>query len=165
MNMTLYDRHRQNQARAKRRSVALNLVSLMDIFTILVFFLLVNSSSVQQPSGGKTLKLPQARVEQAPSESLVVMVNDKEIIVQGRRIVTLAEIEGEQDLFIKPLYEELSHQASRSLPGTGADGVGREVTIMADQELSYKLLKRLMATCAQASYTTLSLAVTRKTKG
>jgi hypothetical protein len=93
------------------------------------------------------------------------MVNDKEVIVQGRSIVTLAAIEAEQGLLIKPLYEELAYQAKRSLPGTGADGVGREVTIMADRDLSYKLLKRLMATCSQASYTTLSLAVTRKTKG
>lgn len=165
MNMTLYDRHRQNLARAKRRNVGLNLVSLMDIFTILVFFLLVNSSSVQQPSISKSLTLPQASVEKLPAESLMVMVNDTEIIVQGRHIVSLAEIETDKELLIKPLYEELSYQAKRSLPGTGADGVGREVTIMADKDLSYKLLKRLMATCAQASYTTLSLAVTRKTKG
>lgn len=165
MNTTLYDRHRShNKARARQRS-ALNLVSLMDIFTILVFFLLVNSSSVQQPSGGKTLTLPQASVDKLPAEALVVMVNEKEIIVQGRPIVTLAAIEKEEELLIVPLYEELLYQAKRSLPGTGADGVGREVTIMADKDLSYKLLKRLMATCSQASYTTLSLAVTRKAKG
>lgn len=165
MNMTLYDRHRrQAAARGKQRS-ALSLVSLMDIFTILVFFLLVNSSSVQQPNGGKTLTLPSASVDKLPAEALVVMVNETEILVQGRRIVTLAELDTNEELLIKPLYEELSYQASRALPGTGADGVGREVTIMADKDLSYKLLKRLMATCAQASYTTLSLAVTRKAKG
>jgi len=33
--------------RGKKAGVALNLVSLMDIFTILVFFLLVNSTNVE----------------------------------------------------------------------------------------------------------------------
>ena len=41
------DRHHKRH----KRNVALNLVSLMDIFTILVFFLLVNSSEVQTLTG------------------------------------------------------------------------------------------------------------------
>ena len=39
---------------------ALNLVSLMDIFTILVFFLLVNSSDVQTLPNAKDMKLPES---------------------------------------------------------------------------------------------------------
>ncbi len=51
----------------------INLVSLMDIFTILVFFLLVNSSNTQQPPGNKSIELPESVAEQLPKETLVVM--------------------------------------------------------------------------------------------
>ena len=47
--------HRRNKGKG-----TLNLVSLMDIFTILVFFLLVNSSDVQTLPNAKDLQLPES---------------------------------------------------------------------------------------------------------
>ena len=38
----------------------------------------------------------------------------------------------------------------------------REVTIMGDKEIPYSLLKKVMATCTQADYGMLSLAVLQK---
>jgi biopolymer transport protein TolR len=43
------------------------------------------------------------------------------------------------------------------------DVANREVTIMGDKEIPYRLLKRVMATCTEASYGKLSLAVLQKT--
>ena len=46
MNMSRRAKRMQmHHARRKDRNAALNMVSLMDIFTILVFFLLVNATS------------------------------------------------------------------------------------------------------------------------
>ena len=47
--------HKRHRSRG-----GLNLVSLMDIFTILVFFLLVNSSEVQTLPNAKDLELPES---------------------------------------------------------------------------------------------------------
>ena len=57
-----------------KRSTALNLVSLMDIFTILVFFLLVNSSEVQTLPNAKDLVLPESVAEERARETVVVLV-------------------------------------------------------------------------------------------
>lgn len=165
MSMSLFARHRQRSRATSRRSAGINLVSLMDIFTILVFFLLINSSSVQQPSGGKSLTLPQARAEKLPPDALVVMVSEQEIIVQGRHIATIAEAEAGDAMLIKPLYDELSYQAGKSQQLQGPSGEGRELIVLGDKAIPYTLLKRIMVTCTEAGYTTLSLAVTRKAKG
>ena len=51
-----------------QRNVTLNLVSLMDIFTILVFFLLVNSGDVQTLPNAKDMALPESVAEQRARE-------------------------------------------------------------------------------------------------
>ncbi len=144
----------------------LNLVSLMDIFTILVFFLLVNSSSVQEMPNSKSVKLPQSTSDRLPAETLLLLVNSQHILVQGRPVVTLAEIAGQEELIIEPLLDELQHHAARSglLPSAGEGAAPKEVTIMGDKEISYSLLKRIVATCSRANYSSISLAVMRKAK-
>ena len=71
------ERHHQ-----RRKDSGLNLVSLMDIFTILVFFLLVSSSSVQQLPSSKDIRLPTSVAKKAPKETLVIAVTQKDILVQ-----------------------------------------------------------------------------------
>ena len=66
-----------------RKQPALNLVSLMDIFTILVFFLLVTSSSSQQLPNSKDLRLPTSTAKKAPKDTLIIMVTNDNILVQG----------------------------------------------------------------------------------
>ncbi len=141
----------------------LNLVSLMDIFTILVFFLLVNSSNVQQMPNSKSVKLPPSTSDRLPEETLLLLVNQQHILVQGRPVVKIAEIIDQEEVLIAPLLEELQHHAARKglLEEGAAPG---EVTIMGDKEIAYRLLKRIVATCSQANYTSVSLAVMRKAK-
>ena len=71
--------------RRHRRDATLNLVSLMDIFTILVFFLLVNSSNVEVLPNVKNVQLPESIAEQRANESVVIVISDTDIIVQGQR--------------------------------------------------------------------------------
>jgi biopolymer transport protein TolR len=146
-----------------RRGGGLNLVSLMDIFTILVFFLLVNSASVQEMPNSKSVKLPPSTSDRLPEETLLLLVSSEHILVQGRAVVTIAEIEGQPELLIAPLLAELRHHAARS--GLLASGAAPgEVTIMGDREIEYRLLKRIVATCSSANYATISLAVMRKAR-
>ncbi|MEN8168998.1 MAG: biopolymer transporter ExbD [Pseudomonadota bacterium] len=143
----------------------LNLVSLMDIFTILVFFLLVNSSNVQEMPNSKSVKLPQSTSDRLPEETLLLLVNSEHILVQGRPIVKIAEIAGQEGLLIGPLLQELQHHARRNgLLQAEGEVVPGEVTIMGDKEIAYRLLKRIVATCSRANYSTISLAVMRKAK-
>ena len=158
----------RHHARTKK-GAALNMVSLMDIFTILVFFLLISSSSVKDLPNVKQIQLPESTAEQLPKETVVIMVSDKDIVVQGRKVADVAAVMKNRSGEIKALKEELIRLAERKLGGQGvaADGkpVVREVTILGDKEIPFKLLKRIMLTCTQASYSNISLAVMHKTEG
>jgi biopolymer transport protein TolR len=150
------DRHHK---RNKGRGV-LHLVSLMDIFTILVFFLLVNSGEVQVLPNAKALQLPESVTKKAPKESLVVMVNHNEILVQGHQVVDLHKPLPEATI-IQPLKEELLRHAAHSKASQLVPFKGN-ITIMGDKGIPYSLLKRVMATCANSEYPNVSLAVLQR---
>ena len=146
-----------------KKGISLNLVSLMDIFTILVFFLLVNSSDVEVLPNAKDVQLPESIAEIKARESVVILITETEILVQGRVISQIDDVLANDDLVIPELKAELIAQADRSLLVTEEDDEGREVTIMGDKDIPYHLLKRVMATCTDADYARLSLAVLQKT--
>jgi biopolymer transport protein ExbD len=154
-------RMQRHQGRLKKQS-SLNLVSLMDIFTILVFFLLVNSSDVEVLEANKDIKLPDSVSEKKPEDTLVVMLNNEQLIVQGRKVADVAAIMGSQELTIAALEQELQYQASKRPVLTEEEQKkGRAVTIMGDKAVPYQLLKRVMTTCAGAEYRNISLAVNK----
>jgi biopolymer transport protein TolR len=159
-------RHSGRAARMERhhkrhkRGVTLNLVSLMDIFTILVFFLLVNSGDVQTLPNAKDLALPESVAEQRARETVVVTVTESDLLVQGRLVASIPEIMRRDELIIPELRAALRSQTDRTLRQDAREDIaGREVTIMGDKEIPYSLLKRIMATCTDAEYGQLSLAV------
>ncbi len=147
-----------------KKCVALNLVSLMDIFTILVFFLLVNSGEVEVLPNTKDLQLPESIAEQKARETVVVLITDEELLVQGRVVARVAEIMANDSLIIPGLKAALESQTDRVLrQDAREDSENREVTIMGDKDIPYRLLKKVMATCTRADYGRLSLAVMQKT--
>lgn len=147
-----------------KRSTALNLVSLMDIFTILVFFLLVNSSEVQTLPNAKDLVLPDSVAEERPRETVVVLISGQDLLVQGQVVGSVPEIMARDELIIPELKAALQSQTDRVLRQDAKEDIlSREVTIMGDRELPYSLLKKVMATCTDADYGQLSLAVLQKT--
>lgn len=141
----------------KRKVVKLNLVSLMDVFTILVFFLLVNTSDVQQPSGNQ-LKLPKAKIAQPIANSLVIAANAAAITVQGRKVADVPEALASDEIVIAGLFAELQYQFDRGR----LDDIAleeRSATVMADRHIPFVLLHRIMATASRAGYGQVSLAV------
>ncbi len=152
---------RMERHHRRRRQPGLNLVSLMDIFTILVFFLLVNSSSAVQLPGARDLKLPLSSAEKKPRETLTVMVTGKDLLVQGRRVAGVSEILSDPQSVIGALVEELKFQSGKRLAAVD-ESEGRHVTILGDKSIPYKLLKKIMASCTEANYRNIALAVSQK---
>jgi len=142
---------------------ALNLVSLMDIFTILVFFLLVNSSDVETLPNTKDIQLPESIAEDKAKESVVIMIGEEDILVQGEAVAKVANVMATTGNDIPALREALKSQNDRVLRRAAQDDVaGREVTIMGDKDIPYRLLKKVMATCTESDYGQISLAVLQK---
>jgi len=150
--------HKRNRGRG-----GLNLVSLMDIFTILVFFLLVNSSDVETLPNAKELQLPESIAEEKAKETVVILIGEEDLIVQGTPVAKIADVMRIKGNDIPELRQALKSQNDRVLRREAKDDVaGREVTIMGDKETPYRLLKKVMATCTQSDYGRISLAVLQK---
>ena len=146
-----------------RRSGTLNLVSLMDIFTILVFFLLVNSSDVETLPSTKELQLPESIAEEKAKETVVILVGERDILVQGKPVARVADVMKLKGNDIPALRQALKSQNDRVLRREAQQNIaGREVTIMGDKEIPYRLLKKVMATATASDYGQISLAVLQK---
>ena len=143
----------------------LNLVSLMDIFTILVFFLLVSSSNVQQLPNSTKITLPSSVAKKVPKETIIIAITKDTILVQGRKIGEVSDVLSNKQPLIKSLEEELKKQASKSLFVENKTNHGRSVTIMGDENIPYQLLSKILTTCRQANYTQIAFAALQKTKG
>ncbi|MBN7768912.1 biopolymer transporter ExbD [Marinobacter daepoensis] len=148
-------RLRKRHYRRMNKAGALNLVSLMDIFTILVFFLMVNSSDVKVMQNAADVPLPTSTAEQEAVENLTVQVSGPSILVQGREVARLDGIE-ETDTFISGLSDELAYRRNQleTVPEQGL-----EVTILAGKETDYRLLRKIMQTCVNEQFRQVRLAV------
>jgi len=162
MKLSRRAKRMQRHQRRTANSASLNLVSLMDIFTILVFFLMVNSSDVKVLQQDKNVVLPSSSAEQQPKDTIVITVSGENILVQGRAV---ARIDSTLDTeIIKNLKIELDYQANRRTKPIEGEFKGFPVTLIADKGTPYKLLKKIMATCTEAKYTQVSLAVSKTLK-
>ena len=153
-------RHQQRRGFQKKhaKSASLNLVSLMDIFTILVFFLMVNSSEVEVLQTNSKIKLPDSTSEQRPENRLVISIDEHDVVLQGRPVAAVAELLDPQVRIIDGLKTELEYQAARK---GEVPELGFEITIMGDRELPYWLLKKIMYTCQHSDFAQISLAVNK----
>jgi biopolymer transport protein TolR len=147
----------------RSRPATLSLVSLMDIFTILVFFLLVNQAEVADLDVPQNIKLPESMATQLPSQTVVVMVTPEQVLVQGEPVATVAEVDRQDEVIIAPLRDALKRQAERILLASTSDAIeDREITVLGDKSVPYRILKKVLATCSAADYGKLSLAVVQK---
>ena len=154
------------QKRAERKSrnqtmVDMNLVSLIDVFTILIFFLLSNSGGVETLPSPKAVKLPESFAEKAPRETVIVVVSGTEILVGGRRIASVADVLATQGDMIEPLKAELELQAGRQVIRKENEADSKRLTIMGDKDIPYRLLRKIMFTGARANFSDVSFAVRR----
>lgn len=159
----------RNSRRIKRMSrnrvkiTKMNLTSLMDVFTILVFFLLVNSGSVEIMESPKDLTLPEARVEAKPRETVVIFINPKEVLVQGTPVAQVADILDGEAADYDPITARLAELSGNVVgASTLAVASSQEVTILADKSVPFIVIRKIMSLCTGEGYENVSLAVIQK---
>jgi len=153
----------KRMSRNRTRAVKMNLTSLMDVFTILVFFLLVNSATTEILETPKQITLPDSVVEEKPRESVVIFVSPEEVTVQGESVVLVSDILTLDQENITPIAERLA-ELSDSIIGFNTKIVAesQEVTILADRSVPFSVVKKVMSTCTGQGYGRISLAVLQK---
>ncbi len=141
----------------------MNLTSLMDVFTILVFFLLVNTGSVEVLDSPKEVSLPESRVETKPRETVVIFISPTDVLVQGQLVAHVDEILADKTSVLDPIAARLA-ELKENVIGTNTQAVAssQEVTILADRSVPFVVIKTIMSTCTGEGYENVSLAVTQK---
>jgi biopolymer transport protein TolR len=144
----------------------MTLVPFIDMLTILVVFLLVHTSDVDVLPNTKNISIPESISDKKPRPTVVVMITKEDLLVDGRSIATLAQIEASSDAVIAPLKAALQSQADKVLAGAAKEDIkDREVTILGDRNTPYKVLRKVMATATEADYGKVSLAVIEREAG
>ena len=153
----------KRMGRNRLKITKMNLTSLMDVFTILVFFLLVNSGSVEILDAPKEVTLPESRVESKPRETVVIFISPTEVLVQGQLVAMVDEIIEDKASVLDPIAARLA-ELKDSVIGTSTRIVStsQEVTILADKSVPFIVIKTIMSTCTGEGFENVSLAVTQK---
>lgn len=156
-------RRLRRMGRNKKKVPSLNLTSLMDVFTILVFFLLFNTGSTEVIESPKEIKLPDSVVEAKPRETVVIMVSPEAVLVQGQAVIGTPELIASRNETIAAVTARLD-QIERNIIGISTKTVAesKEVTILADKTIPFSALKKIMSTCTGSGYGKISLAVIQK---
>ncbi|MDH4233713.1 MAG: biopolymer transporter ExbD [Gallionella sp.] len=139
------------------------LTSLMDIFIVIVIYLLMNQSIGVDVAPPRAIKLPDSVVDTAPRQTVVMTVSNADVIVQGERVATIAEVLNSQEDYIDAVGERML-RIKESYIGINDESLANstEVTIMADRAVPFKILKKLMSTSSSVGYGKISLAVNNK---
>ena len=153
----------KRMGRNRLKITKMNLTSLMDVFTILVFFLLVNSGSVEVLDSPKEVTLPESRVETKPRETVVIFISPEEVLVQGQLVALVDDILTDKSRALDPIAARLA-ELKENVIGTNTLTVSKsqEVTILADKSVPFTVIKTIMSTCTGEGFENVSLAVTQK---
>jgi biopolymer transport protein ExbD len=158
-------RRQKRMSRNKGKMPGLSLTSLMDVFTILVLYLLVNQGSGADIDPPKTIKIPDSVVETSPRQTIVMTVSDEAVYLQGEAVITIAEVQESKLDYIEAVRQEMVRLKELSVEQGGQVAANNtEVTILADRGVPFKILKKLMSTSSSAGYVKISLAVNQKEK-
>ena len=157
------------QKRAERKArnhtgLDMNLVSLIDIFTILIFFLMSSAAGVEILNTSKAVKLPESHADKMPRETVVIVVAGQDILVDGRKVATVDEALATAGDEIAPLRAELALHAGKQVVRAENKAQSKSVTIMGDKDIPYRLLRKVMVTAARADFVDVSFAVSQKAK-
>ncbi|MDH5737384.1 MAG: biopolymer transporter ExbD [Gammaproteobacteria bacterium] len=156
-------RRMRRMGRSRKKTPGMNLTSLMDVFTILVFFLLTNSASNEALEPPKIITLPASVVETKPKETVVVLISTESIMVQGEVVAATSDVIASNAGAMGAIKQELLRQKNKAI-GLTDDGEPAipEINLLADKEVPFSLLKTVMSTCTSAGYVKISLAVIQK---
>ncbi len=153
-------------------SISLNLNPMLDIFSILITFLLMSFStdpvSHDLPPG---LELPESQTLTSLDEIPTIVVTKNEIFVNDKKVVSLfgGDVQAQDNTqgAIYPLFQELEKLAEankRVMKTVSANAANKpgQLTLEMDKDHNFKLIKRIMLSAQQAEFVTIKMAVTKE---
>lgn len=138
------------------------LIPMIDMLVILVVYMLLHTADYEILPNTKNITIPQSISESKPRESLVMMVTRDTVFVNGVPTAKVAELDAAPELVVESLRAKLAEESQKRMLRTPNDEGAREITVLADKELPYRVLNKIMRTASAADIGKLSLAVIEK---
>jgi biopolymer transport protein TolR len=158
MIATRLKRHRKTGRRGGFHGMS-SLIPMIDMLTILVVYLLVHAADYEVLPNSKSIQIPQSLSETKPRETVTVLITKETLFVNGVELAAVADLRASPDAVIEPLRKVLRTEADKRLLKDKDDPTSHEVTVLADKDLPYRFVKKVLSTCTAAEYGKVSLAV------
>ena len=153
-------RMERNNRKGHIAALGINLIPMMDVLCVLVFFLLFHSFNSTMPEAQITL--PASVAETKPRETVTIVVTPEVVMVQSEAVLSTPKLFDDSNAIVYELKERLEQlrTAIETTTKTAADS--HEITLLADKTIPFKVLKKIMSTCTASGYGKISLAVMQK---
>lgn len=146
----------------KGDTASMMLTSLMDIFIVLVLYLLVNQASGISLEPPDRVMLPDSGVDTLPRQSIVITLSDRDVRIQGEPVVAMSDVVASKEIEIAPIRQAIERIKAEAEKRHDQAGVFTEVTVVADRSVPFKVLKKVMLSSSNAGYGKISFAVNQK---
>lgn len=157
-----YLKFKPHHARKKSESSGLRITSLMDMMTIVLVFLLKTFSTQGDLSATAAhLSLPRSDSKAIPGVIDRVAVGSNAIYFLEEEIMPTDEAISSKDIVIKPLKARMETRVEalqETMRTSGREGEPPKILILADKNHYFSLVKRVVATAANAGYMNITLA-------
>jgi biopolymer transport protein ExbD len=182
------ERHRYHNILKRNKNkrgvtAMLSLTAMVDMFTVLVIFLLQNYNSTGEVLFiPKEVVLPKAAIVKELKPAFVVTVSKKEVLLDKTRVATFDEVKGNEEWMIKSLYEPLKAALDRKkaeyqgglnnkVKAVVSNARGQEeqdpnswrkITIQSDKDVDFLTVKKVMFTVTEAGAGEINFAVMKR---
>jgi biopolymer transport protein ExbD len=150
---------------SRAANVDLLLTPLVDMFIIVVLFLMANFSATGEVlSMRPDIRLPEAAhpLEMQNLDVPAVIVSATDVVFETKVVAATQDLIHSDDPSIRLLEEELMTQRKGLEARMGVGALGEslaEINIQADRNIPFAVIKRIMYTCASAGYHNINFAV------
>ena len=150
---------RRSLAESHGETATMMLTSLMDIFIVLVLYLLVNQGVGIDLDPPEHVVLPDSSVDSLPRQSIVVALSERDVRIQGEPVIAMGDVVASDELEIPAIRQAIERIKADAERRQDQAGLHTEVTIVADQSVPFKVLKKIMLSSSNAGYGKISFAV------
>jgi len=151
--------------------ISLNLNPMLDVFSILITFLLMSfSTDPVNHDINKDVTLPESKTFVALDEVPTITVSKTEIYINERKVANIVQGDAEEkdrsQGAIFPVFQELTKLADASKKSMTASGGPKKknppITMEMDKDHRFKLMKRIMLSAQQAEFVSFKLMVSKE---
>ncbi len=161
-------RMERNNRKGNILGLGLNLIPMMDVLCVLVFFLLFHSFNGDITDA--RIALPDSFVETRPRETVAIVVSPEVVLIQGKAVISTPKLLDDSIGIVPEVTARLAqlHEVTERLAqlerriSNKTVVESKEITLLADKTIPFKVLKKIMSTCTASGYGRISLAVAQK---